>query len=191
MGADPDLDRSAESPRPVAVILPRLDVDQAGQKGLAVLALALVQQLVGVARALAVHQHVLQLLQALQVHLELGVAKAQALAHVAAREAVLGPRQLLRAAVVGHESVEGHEQTPGLRRQLVQRPAQHLVRQAVGHGDVVQRHVHVGHQHARCSTLCTGRWYWCSSAMVRISVRYLTWSRRVRVRSSRKVRWRA
>ena len=32
-----------------------------------------------------------------------------------------------------------------------------------------------------------GRWYWCRRAMVRMRVRYFTWSRRVRVRSSRKV----
>ena len=38
-----------------------------------------------------------------------------------------------------------------------------------------------------CCTVFTARWCWCSSVSVRMSVRYFGKSRRVRVRSSRKV----
>ena len=69
---------------------------------------------------------------------------------------------------------------------------EHLVGEAVGDGDVVARHLDVLDRAGRCaSTVLIGRWYWCSSAIARISVRYFMWSRRVRVRVSRKVSSRA
>jgi hypothetical protein len=61
-----------------------------------------------------------------------------------------------------------------LRRQLVEAAAEHLVRQPVRDRDVANvTSMYSTAWPARCAVF-TGRWCWCSSAIVRISVRYFT-----------------
>ena len=93
----PGADRGPTGPRPIIIqprplrvvgVLQLLDVDQSGHKGCAVLALAVVEQLVDKALAVAMHGEVLEVDQAREMDLELRVAPAERLAQATAAEAV-------------------------------------------------------------------------------------------------------
>ena len=79
-------------------------------------------------------------------------------------------RSSFSARIAAHHLVDQQQQPPRLRRQLVERAAEHLGRQPVGDRDVVRRRLDVLERPV--APVFTGRWCWCSSAMVRISVRY-------------------
>src|SRR5690349_1029886 len=80
-------------PRKLSVVLADpLDVEQTHHEGLAAPALAVPHQLVDVAlpAGAAVDEEVLEVLEALEVHVQLRLAPAGQLAHFTPREAVLG-----------------------------------------------------------------------------------------------------
>ena len=79
----------------------------------------------------------------MQMDFELRIAPAGRFAHVAAREAVIGSRHLLPLALGCNHRVDRQQQPARLRRQLVERAAQHFMRKPVGHGDVGQRNLDV------------------------------------------------
>ena len=120
-------------------------VDQAGQEGPPVLALAVVEQFVleALAPPAPVDQHVLQLHQPLQVHPHLVAAPARARADVPPAEAEVFPAHPQSLAPFDDEGLQQEQEAPGLGRQLVQGAAQHLPGQPVGRGDVLQRHFQV------------------------------------------------
>jgi hypothetical protein len=121
------------------------DIEEAGEEGLALLALAVPEQLVdeALAGAAAVDEHVLERGELFEMRAHGEVRPARVLAHLAPREAHVRAVQALRLGALGHQAVEEAEKAPRLRRQLVERAAEHLVRQAVGRRDVVARHLDV------------------------------------------------
>src|SRR5690606_6353746 len=111
----------------------------------AILAAPVVGKLVDVALPLlaAMDEHVLELGEPREMHLELCVAHADLLAYLATAEAVVRPRDREPVARGAHQRVELHEQRARLRRQLVEAPAEHLVADAVRELDVVARDLEV------------------------------------------------
>ena len=84
------------------------------------------------------HQQVLQLLQPVPGGSCSCVSPQPAsCAHVPAAEAEIRSLHLQPFALARHHFVDEQQQAPRLRRQLVERAAQHLVRQPVGRLDVV------------------------------------------------------
>lgn len=100
-----------------------------------------------VLEALATHaamrDEVFQLVQARQVHARLRVTPAGPRAHVAPREAHLRLLDGLRLGLVAHMLDHTGQESPRLRRQLIQAAAQHLVRDGVGLADVLGRRLDV------------------------------------------------
>lgn len=88
-------------------------------------------------------QQVLHLLQAMQMDFELGIAPPGERPHVAAGEAEVLPLHLQPVALGCDHRVHCQKQTPRLRRQLVERTAQYLVRETVGDGDVVKGYLYI------------------------------------------------
>ena len=132
----------------------RLDVEEPQDEALAVPALAPVDELVGVAPAPArrrVDRQVLEVDQAREVHLELGVAPGDRLADLPTGEAHLLALDPELLAPGGDVAVQEIEQPPGLGRQLVEGCAEDLGRQAVGGLDVGKLHLDVA-ETALCST---------------------------------------
>ena len=104
--------------------------------------------------------------------LHLGVAPAGVLAHVAAAEAVVLALDPELFALLLHQVVHQQQQAARLRRQLVERAAEHLLDEILGQlrhrlcVDSMYSSVWPSH-----CTVFTGRWYWNSSVTARISVR--------------------
>jgi hypothetical protein len=124
------------------------DIDQPGQPRPAGVRLALIGELVDVARSVraAMDEHVLELDQPLEVHPRLRRTEARRLPRLPAAKAKILPRDRLPLARRPDMPVEQCQHPPRLGRQLVERAAQHLVREAVRHRDVVQRGLDVLHQ---------------------------------------------
>ena len=72
------------------------------------------------------HQQVFHLLQAVQVHLSCVLPQPGRLPHVAAAEAEVAAGQVQPLAFLADPLVDEQEQAPGLRRQFVERAAQHF-----------------------------------------------------------------
>ena len=130
-------------PRPVRVVL----TAQTRHEAPTVLALALVPKLVDKPRPArpAVHEQVLELLQAPQMHLQLRVPPAGLLAHLASREAHVARADALRPRHLRHHHLHEMEQPSRHRRKLVEAPTEHLVGQSVRDRDVLPRRLHVFH----------------------------------------------
>lgn len=75
----------------------------------------------------------------MQMDFQLRIAPACEGSHIAPREAVVRSLHLLAIALGGYVLVDHQQQPPRLRRQLVQRTAQHLMRETVGNSDVIER----------------------------------------------------
>ena len=75
--------------------------------------------------------------------LELRVAPAGVLAHVAAAKTKVRALDPLPRAFRAHHLVDEQEQPPRLRREFVERTPQHFMCQPVGRGDIVERHFDV------------------------------------------------
>ena len=84
-------------------------------------------------------QQVFQFFQPPQMQAQLRVAPAGDGPHVAPREAIVGPLDPLPLALRRDHRIDQQQQPPRLRRQLVERTAQHFRRQPVGNGDVIER----------------------------------------------------
>ncbi len=79
----------------------------------------------------------------MQVDLELRVAPARVLTHVTTREPDVASIKTLLLGALRDHCVDLVQQAPRLRRQLVERAAEHLVREPVRDPDVVERHLDV------------------------------------------------
>ena len=88
-------------------------------------------------------QQVLHLFQPMQMDFQLRIAPARIGPHVAAREAIVRSLHLLSLALGSDHRVDRQQQPPRLRRQLIERTAQHFMREFVGRGDVGQRDLDV------------------------------------------------
>ena len=75
--------------------------------------------------------------------LELGVAPARVLPDVPSREPIVLPVHLELDAGRPDHLVDEPEEAPRLGRELVERPAEDLVGEAVGHLDVIERRLDV------------------------------------------------
>ena len=103
----------------------------------------------GLAAPTAMHEEVFELGQAREMHLQLRVAPAGRLAHLAAAEAVVGASHVVLGAVrIDHRDDEAQE-APRLRRQLIERAPQDLMRKRIGERDVLERHLDVADCPAR------------------------------------------
>ena len=120
----PTARRRILAPQPRSTSIRPLDVRAASLRR------TVVQEFVheALAASAAVHQQVFQLGQASQVHLT-ACRPTGALAHLAAAEAEVCARHLLRAALALDHLADEAEEAPRLRRQLIERAAQHLVRE--------------------------------------------------------------
>ena len=78
---------------------------------------------------------IFKLHEPIQVHPQLCVREARVIACFAAAKAVLGAHDLLRCALRAHHLDDPREHPPRLRRQLIERAAQHFMRQPVGERD--------------------------------------------------------
>lgn len=87
--------------------------------------------------------HVFGIHQAPKMVPELRAADPQALSHLSSREAHLAARDAGLPCHVADDRIELPEEPPGDGRQVVGIDRQHGVRQAVGGGDVVGRHLDV------------------------------------------------
>ena len=113
---------------------------------------------------------------------------ARRLAHLAPREAHRR-REHFRAAARSRTSASSERGAAAASAAAARRASGRAPRrEPVRDRDVLERHLDVLDALARrARRVFTSRWCWCRSAIVRISVRYFSWSRRVRVRSSRNV----
>ena len=133
------------------------------------------QQLVNetLAAAAAMRQQILQLFQTMQMHFQLRIAPARVRAHVAAARSE-SPRAPSSAARIPPRTISSisNSKLPRLRRQFIERPAQHFMRQPVRRLDIGRRHFDVSELCRDASRSSPAAGYWCSSAIARISVRY-------------------
>ncbi len=84
------------------------------------------------------YQQVFQLGEPREVDLQLRVAPAGVLAHLAAAKAVVSSPDLSSRALLLDHVHHQREQPACLRRQLIERVAEHFMRQLVGERDVLQ-----------------------------------------------------
>ena len=70
---------------------------------------------------------------------QLRITPADRLAQHAAAKTEVRPAHLLGRVLLGDVPIDELEQPPGLRRQLIERAAEHLVRKRIGERDVVER----------------------------------------------------
>lgn len=156
----------------------RLGIDEPWQEGPDAGARA-AHQLVNKSLAVlgtAVHHEQLKLHETPKVHLELRVAPAGAFAHETAAKSKIAPVDALLLRSLCHQLVDQAEQTPCLWRQLVEASAQDFMSEAVRESDVLARHLDVPEHLAPVFVLLH-----FALVTVRIKVKYLGKSRRVRV----------
>ena len=116
-------------------------IDQTKEERPAFASSALVQQLVdeALATSAAMHEHVLHRDQLVHVRSHLEVAPTAPFAHFAIREPVIAPRHPATRAFTRQRAVDRAQETPRLRRELVERTAEHFVRKLVRERDVGRR----------------------------------------------------
>ena len=123
-------------PRPRAVLCNGRRVNQPAQVCLAII-LAAVQQLVfEQAVAAAMGDHVLKLDQAREMDFQLRIAPTRRRAYFAPRKTQRFARLVPGLAFMPHPIHQERQQAPRLRRQLIERAAQHVMRDAVRRAEI-------------------------------------------------------
>ena len=84
------------------------------------------------------HNQIFQRHQPFQVQPQLGIVPAQGFPDVAPAEAEFVPVQIPLLTPGFDPAVQLDQQPPGLGLEFIQRPSQHVIRQPVGQGNIIQ-----------------------------------------------------
>lgn len=124
-----------------------LDIDQTDKKRRSILTFSLIEKLVDKALATTspMDQHVFKLFELPHMNLNLEVAPSGVLPHIAATKAIITAIHLEPPGGLIHHTLKKPKKSPRLRWQFIKGPSKDFISQTIGHLDVLQRDLDVGH----------------------------------------------